>query len=340
MEDIYAQKAREEAARGEFVYAEIDPQGYIQKHGKWPEETEAMRKEREMAQRAADLEGIKRAEYDRNGPMPKPLTEEERREKALNDRLDTVHEIDAMQAAAHRVEPAMAPKFANPYDNRDAQDAMERITQIHRQEDMPKKDILAGLKAALPASSTELKAALKALDFRLDFMKELVEYYGQKVAAIGASCEADLTPEASEKVNKAVSDYANLLATLSSCGYNFGSVYNSYTARGYDPYKPEMYLNEATSIMFKRRRNGCNIDIQIPKDYNMQNPNPSADAVTVIHYLDEELKRNPDVNYLWSKLQGTSLEKFEAARKAQMAQDQTQRTEIINGITKQDGITR
>ena len=142
MDDIYAQRAKEEAARGEFVYAQIDPEGYMQKHGKWPEETPAMRKEREMAQRASDLESIKRAEYDRKGPMPRPLTEEERREKELADRLDTVHEVDRITAASHQVEPAMGQKFANPYDNRDAQDAMERITQIHRLEDMPKKEIL------------------------------------------------------------------------------------------------------------------------------------------------------------------------------------------------------
>lgn len=335
MNDIYEKKLQEEAARGEFVYAGIDPQGYMQKHGKWPEETEAMRKEREAAQRSADLESIRIAEYDRKGPMPQSLTEEERRQKELEDRLNTVREVDALTASSHRVEPAMAPKFANPYDNLEAQNAMERIVQIHRQEDMPKKEILEGLKTALPASSEELKTDLQSLDFRLDFMKDLVECYGQRVMDVSGFYQEDFTPEASDKVNKVVSDYANLLATLSSCGYNFGSVYDSYTARGYDPYKPNMYLSESSSIMFKRLRNGCNIDIQIPKDYNNQSPNPSADAVAVFHCLDEELKRNPNIDYLWAKLQGVPLQKFEAARKTQMAQDQAQRAEIISELSKQ-----
>lgn len=272
LDEINDAKRKEDEARAEQVYAKIDPQAYYEKYGQWPEETEKQRKERD-----------------------------------LNDRLEEVKEVDAIMASHHRVPSAPAPKFTNPYDNEDAAHTMEAMAVEHSKEDAPKKAILAELKEHLPKSSEDLKRALEALDYRLDFMKELVEHYGTHFAYKAEIYNEDFTPEASMEVNQALSDYLNLVATLANCNYNFGSTTDSYANNTeYDPYRPEMYIDLASTVMFRRARNGCDINIPIPKNYSVGGP--TADAVTILRYLNEQLKHNDDIELYWEKLTNEALE--------------------------------
>ena len=307
LDEINAAKRKEDEARAEQVYAKIDPKSYYEKYGRWPEETAKQRQERERKERLDELDAIAKAEAKRGTIPPKPLTEEERRERDLNDRLEEVREVDAIMASHHQVKPAPAPKFANPYDDEDVAHAMEAMVADRRMKDAPKKTILEQLKDHLPESSEDLKIALELLDYRLDFMKELVEHYGRAFAHKSDIYVQDFSPEASAEVNKALSDYLNIVATLANCNYNFGSTTDSYTSnKGYDPYKPEMYMTLASSVMFRRARNGCDINIPIPRNYGVGGP--TADAVTVLHYLDEQLKHNEIIEFYWDKLTNEALE--------------------------------
>ena len=137
-------------------------------------------------------------------------------------------------------------------------------------------------------------------------MKRLVEGYRSQFIDIAKKLKDNFSPEANEMVNSKLTEYLCLIETLKSNGYQFGSTKDSYTAspteHQYDPYKPEMSLGEAVSIMDLRRRNGANVDIIFPVNYNLDDPNQTQiDAVNVIDLVDKHLKDNPYIDFLWKK---------------------------------------
>jgi hypothetical protein len=177
----------------------------------------------------------------------------------------------------------------------------EMIAAESRRRDQDKTILLNSLMTNLPENSDELKLALEGLDLRLDFMKKLVDNYYWKFMRTCNEYKSDFSEEASAEINQSLATLLNLVETLKSCGYNFGSDINSYKSGGYDPYKPDINLNDVQSMMFRRKRNGANVQIGSPKDYYQDENQPTYDAVDMVNCVNKHLENYQNMDYLWEK---------------------------------------
>lgn len=166
----------------------------------------------------------------------------------------------------------------------------------------PVYEMLDGIIKDMPRNSVELKEKLASVDYRLDYMKYLIDGVQKELYVELKENLDNFTPEASAQINQKLSNYLSLLATLKQAGYNFGSQRNSYSKADYDPYKPDIDLYEIADFMQYRRKNGAMVDISIPLDYDMDNPQVSTDAIRIINCLDQYLANNPNAMYIWESL--------------------------------------
>lgn len=186
-------------------------------------------------------------------------------------------------------------------------EGIERMVKGQKEKDLPKKKIINDILNNFPSNSEELKSQLEKVNYRLDLMKMLVEGYKNQFINISNQYKDVFTPEASEIVNNKLTEYLCLIETLKSAGYNFGSTANSYndstTMHQFDPHRPDVGISEIMSIMFSRRKNGADINIIFPVDYDLTSVEnqPKADAVTIINNVDKHLQNNPYVSMFWSK---------------------------------------
>jgi len=181
----------------------------------------------------------------------------------------------------------------------------ESQVQYARERDKEKFAILNRLMNNLPNNSEDLRFAFAAMDHRLDIMKKLVEHYRDQFLHIASQYKGNYSPEASKLVNYKLTEYLCLIETLKSDGYNFGSELNSYvnSSNYYDPYKPDVQLEDIMSIMHVRRKNDADVEIIFPVDYDFtdyefQN---KGDAVTIIDSVNEHLKNNNYMAAIWKR---------------------------------------
>ena len=175
--------------------------------------------------------------------------------------------------------------------------------QIERDKKYSK--MIAALLEQLPDKAADLLVALEYLDYRYDLMKKLLEGSRDKFFKAVRQKANDFSPEASEIVNGALTQYLCLIMTAKDSGqYTFGSTTNSYANTmngGFDPYRPDLKLDEVMEVMHDRQKYGATVDIIFPIDYNFENlgGQATADAKKIIHCVDEALKNNPSVATLW-----------------------------------------
>jgi len=189
------------------------------------------------------------------------------------------------------------------YDERMKDSELQVKMAIERDKD--KILMLNQLLTSMPQNKTDLIFCLESIDYRLDFLKKLVEHYRDQVLSVASQYKEDYSIEASNIVNEKVTQYLCLLETLKTQGYNFGSVSNSYTNNSnyYDPNKPEVQLEEIMSIMHVRRKNDAEVQIVFPIDYDLNNEmQQKADAVSIINSVNEHLKNNPYMSQIWKKI--------------------------------------
>ncbi len=171
--------------------------------------------------------------------------------------------------------------------------------------------ILNDLINKFPSTKEGLVNCLEALDYRLDFLKQLVENYRDQFINIASQYKNDYTQEASDIVNAKLTEYLCLIETLKSQGYNFGSEFNSYNRNDYyDSNKPQLLLEDIMSVMHVRRKNEADVSIIFPLDYNLDDMDfeQKGDAVTIINNVNEHLKNNPYMNVLWNRAGYVALE--------------------------------
>lgn len=182
---------------------------------------------------------------------------------------------------------------------------MEEAARKKIKEEAPKRVILDKILNDFPKNSNELLSLLQMLDFRLDFMKELLERSRNQFIDLATKFKNDFSPEASKLINTKLTEYLCLIETLKSNEYNFGSETNSYNKHFnyFDGYKPDLKMTEIiVDIMHQRRINGADIDIIFPINYDLSDEyQPKCNAVTVAYNVDQHLQNNPNMELLWKK---------------------------------------
>ena len=218
--------------------------------------------------------------------------------------------IDPSNASKENVVPDS--NYIPPYGPaEDAPDhvikGMEEAARKRIKEEAPKRAILDKILNNFPNNSDELLSLLQMLEFRVDFMKELLERSRNQFIDLATKFKNDFSPEASKLINTKLTEYLCLIETLKSyTDYNFGSETNSYNKHFnyFDGYKPDLKMTEIiVDIMHQRRINGADIDIIFPINYDLSNieNQPKCNAVTVAYNVDQHLQNNPNMGYLWEK---------------------------------------
>ena len=216
----------------------------------------------------------------------------------FDERVDFAEKQKSMNHFGETIKTTGGPGF----DER-MNDSMAQV-QYARERDKEKFATLNALMNNLPSNSEDLRLAFAAMDHRLDLMKKLVEHYKDQFLNVAVQYKGNYSPEASEIINNKLTQYLCLIETLKSDGYTFGSELNSYVNNStYDPYKPDVELEEIMSIMHIRRKNDADVEIIFPVDYDFtdyefQN---KGDAVTIINTVNEHLKNNEYMAAMWKK---------------------------------------
>ena len=237
--------------------------------------------------------------YDENDMVKK--TEQELKTTggpSFDERMDFAERQKSINPYGEPIRTTGGPSF----DER-MNDSMAQVQQS-RERDKDKVATLNALMNNFPSNSEDLRLAFAAMDHRLDLMKKLVEHYKEQFLHVAAQYKGNYTPEASEIVNSKLTEYICLIETAKSDGYTFGSERNSYVNNStYDPYKPDVQLEEIMSIMHVRRKNDADVDIIFPIDYDMtdQEFQNKGDAVTIINTVNEHLKNNQYMAAMWKK---------------------------------------
>lgn len=190
---------------------------------------------------------------------------------------------------------------------------IERMVAGQKKKDAFKQKIVDTIVQNFPTNSNDLQQVLGKTGYRLDLMKKLVDSSRNHFFTTAKKYLHDYSPEANEIVNRKMSEYLCLIETLKSSGYNFGSTANSYSestvSHQFDPYKPDVMMQEVMSMMFLRRKNGASIDIPYPVNYNLEDIDQAKiDAVTAASLVDKHLKNNPNMAFLWKKAGYGSIE--------------------------------
>ena len=182
--------------------------------------------------------------------------------------------------------------------------ASEAQVQYARERDKDKIEVLNSLMKEFPKNIEDLRFALLAMEHRLDLIKPLVEHYRDQFLNLAAQYKRDYSPEASTIINEKLTEYLCLIETLKTEGYTFGSEENSFTKNSYyDPYKPDVQLNEIMTIMHVRRKNDADVNIIFPINYDLndQENQNKGDAVTIINAVVEHLNNNQYMNIIWER---------------------------------------
>ena len=231
---------------------------------------------------------------------------------SYDERIDFSERQKSMN---HYGEPIKVTGGAS-YDER--LDFSESQVKLAQKRDKLKFEAINILLKEFPKKKEDLIFLLDETEYRLDLMKQLVEYYKEQFLEVANQYRKDYSLEASSIVNSKLTEYLCLVETLKSCGYNFGSNFDSYTnTSSYDSYKPDTQLLDIMSIMHVRRKNGADVEIIFPINYDLNNIEYQikGDSITIINIVNEHLKNNLNVNILWSKSgykfsDETKLERF------------------------------
>ena len=182
--------------------------------------------------------------------------------------------------------------------------ASEAQVQYARERDKDKIEVLNSLMNDFPKNIEDLRFALLAMEHRLDLIKPLIEHYRDQFLNLAAQYKRDYSPEASTIINEKLTEYLCLIETLKTAGYTFGSNNNGYNKSSYyDPYKPDMQLDEIMTIMHVRRKNEADVSITFPVNYDLtdQENQNKGDAVTIVYTVIEHLNNNQYMGILWEK---------------------------------------
>ena len=183
------------------------------------------------------------------------------------------------------------------YDER--VNASEMMVAQSRERDRDKKEILATLIQKLPDNYVDLNNALQSIDYRNDLVKVLMDSYGEKVKTTAGMYQKDYSDEASLYVNSIVYAYLCLIETLKRNDVNIKQT--------------DVILYEIMDMMQKRRRNGADVQIGLPIDYNPENP--KVDGVSATFCVAEHIRGNKNMNLLWMKMCPASEEVFSTQRR-------------------------
>lgn len=185
----------------------------------------------------------------------------------------------------------------------------ESIVARNREVDALKREELKSIINSFPKTSEELikrlndADILNAQNIRLDLLKILVETYRNKTLDAISKYRHDFSHEASTIINSNITNYLCLIETLKLNGYNFGSTKDSYYDMRFDSQKPEMFIDELMTYMYTRRKNGANIEIPYPLNYNLDDleNTQKGDAVAILYCLSCHLENNLYMDLVWQK---------------------------------------
>ena len=181
----------------------------------------------------------------------------------------------------------------------------ERMIQGQKRADQVNQDVVGEMLTHFPESSDQLIEQAGQVDFRLDLMKKLVEGYRDQFFEAARKNRDDYSKEASQVVNDSLTRYLCVVENLKRAGYDFGSTRDAYigTSSGYDAYKASLELGDVIDEMHRRRKEGADIEIPLPVDYDMNNIDQQAtmDAVVVTNIVDKHLKNNSYIDSLWQE---------------------------------------
>ena len=199
-------------------------------------------------------------------------------------------------------EPELRPTGGPNFDERVS--TSEAQVRLARERDKDKLDMLDSVKKDFPKTAEDLKFTLSAMDYRLDLIKTLVEHYRDQFLSVASQYKSNYSPEASSIINAKLTEYLCLIETLKTAGYTFGSDNSGYNKNSfYDPYKPDMQLDEIMTIMHVRRKNEADVSITFPVNYDLtdQENQNKGDAVTIVYTVIEHLNNNQYMGILWEK---------------------------------------
>ena len=191
-------------------------------------------------------------------------------------------------------------------------EGIERMVQGQKKVDEVNQVVIDNLLQQFPQSSQQLTAEINKVGMRLDLMQKLVEGYRDEFFKTANKYVDNFSKEASKEVNDSLTKYLCIIETLKSAGYNFGSMENSYVsgaAYGYDPYKPSVGLDEVMTTMHQRRKEGADIEIPIPVEYNIDTMDQQVkiDGVTATYLVDKHLRNTPYMNDYWQEVGYVSM---------------------------------
>lgn len=171
----------------------------------------------------------------------------------------------------------------------DMSDEQLRVLQSMVSEDREKDKLMYEtidniVKNGIPKNETEFKILIKNFVERKDFVKTLLEKLKIKLGNSIKNWQDYENEELNYQINNAVYEYLAVISTLNDLKCDLKSPKISQ----YNPYYVDLYLPYLSDIMYKRKINGCNIDIFVPNKYGTNNKF-KLDAVRSIYFIELEI---------------------------------------------------
>ncbi|MDO4962559.1 MAG: hypothetical protein Q4E75_00430 [bacterium] len=149
----------------------------------------------------------------------------------------------------------------------------------------------------VPQNCEQLKEILTSINCREDYVKYLLDNEKQKLVNICYNVGNKYDLESSTLFNKAIFEYLAVINALIDM-----NVPHLSNKGAYDPYYVNLNLSELIQVVHIRRKNGADINIQIPKDYDFSNPQEIADLVNIINCTMISIDNKNISKQMWSKL--------------------------------------
>ena len=253
-------------------------------------------------------------------------TEEERREREMQQSLQMHREVDQIMGSHYMPSHVdQAPRFKN-IENMDTETL--RILRANadekRESEKPMYDVIDNIiNNGIPKNYDQLKEMIGEYAQRKDFRKNLLEKSLSKLELSIKDWSNFEDRNLDKQINNAVFEYLSIVSTL----VDLKSDLKSPKFGQYDPYYVDLKLGYLSDVMQKRRKGNCNIDIDIPKKYNIEKNTSQLDSVRCIYFIEREID-GQIIN--WDKYvnpveKKDAVDNFISARKQQMEEDELQR---------------
>lgn len=138
---------------------------------------------------------------------------------------------------------------------------------------------------------------MTSINCREDYVKYLLDNEKRKLENVCYSVGNKYDLESSALFNKAIFEYLAVINAL--VDMNAQHLSNKGT---YDPYYVNLNLSELIQIVHIRRKNGADINVQIPKDYDFSNPQKIADLINIINCTIISIDNKSISKQMWLNL--------------------------------------